>query len=506
MLSNDALPLGDMDQSEFRQAGYQLVDWISKYLSQGEMYPVLSRSQPGEIKAQIPSVPPESGESMAAILSDFEDILLPGITHWNQPGFLAYFSSTGSAPGILGEFLTAGLNVNGMLWRTAPAATELEEVTLDWLRQMLTLPEDFYGIITDTASMSNLLAIVAAREALDLNIREKGLSGRNELKRLRMYISDQTHSSVEKGAITAGIGQEGVRKIRSDAAFRMNVESLTQAIEEDIDNGWLPFCVVATVGTTATTSIDPLPEIANACQEKGLWLHVDAAYGGTAAILPEFRHILNGVEYADSFVVNPHKWLFTPLDCSAFYVRRPDNLRQAFSLVPSYLTTAESGVTNYMDWGIQLGRRFRALKLWMILQYFGRQGLQDRVREHIRLGQLLADWVDADPDFERLAPAPLSTVCFRFYPRDLRNHQQKREGEDDFSLDTYIDHLNEALVESMNATGEVFLSATRLRDRYTIRIAIGNIRTQEAHIQRAWQLLGAEARRLDKTLRLHNGI
>lgn len=433
---------------------------------------------------------------MATIIADFEDILLPGITHWNHPGFMAYFGITGSGPGILGELLTAALNVNGMLWRTSPSATELEQVTLDWLRQMLGLPQGFHGIITDTASISSMLAIAAAREALGLDIRQKGMSGRAELPRLCLYISEQTHSSVEKGAITLGIGHEGVRKIAVDDAFRMDPTKLAQAIKADKADGWRPFCVAATVGTTATTSIDPVPEISAICRQHDLWLHVDGAYGGVAAIAPEFRHVLNGVEQADSFVVNPHKWLFTPIDCSAFYVRRPEILKQAFSLVPEYLKTSEEGVTNYMDWGVQLGRRFRALKLWMVIRYFGRQGLAARIREHIRLGQLLAGWVDADPDFQRLAPAPFSTVCFRAYPHELASLMEATDPQKDQEIEDYLDWLNGETVEAVNATGEIFLSPTRLNGHYTMRIAIGNIRSDEAIVARAWQLIGQQVRHL----------
>jgi aromatic-L-amino-acid decarboxylase len=419
-------------------------------------------------------------------MSDFEQVILPGITHWNHPGFMAYFNTSGSAPGILGEMLTSALNINGMLWRTSPAATELETVTLNWLLEMLGLPDSFQGVITDGASMSSLLAVAAAREALDLNIRQKGMAGRSDLPRLRLYVSEETHSSVEKGAITVGIGQEGVRKIAVDGEFRMQPEALVQAIEEDKAAGWRPFFVAATVGTTATTSIDPIPEIAAICKEHGLWLHVDGAYGGTAAIVPEMQHILAGVELADSFVVNPHKWMFVPLDCSAFYVKDSRLLRQTFSLIPDYLKTDESEVINYMDWGVQLGRRFRALKLWMVIRSFGRQGLIERIREHLRLGQLLAGWVDANPDFERLAPAPLSTVCLRACPRNLQNADDE----------AYLNRLNNALIEAVNAEGSYYLSGTHLNGRFTIRVAISGLRTDEAAVKGVWQNLQETAAQL----------
>jgi aromatic-L-amino-acid decarboxylase len=490
-----------MDMEEFRRYGHQLIDWIADYLAHPERYPVLSRSQPGETKAQLPDAPPEKPESMDAVLADFESVILPGITHWNHPGFFAYFGITGSGPGILGELLSAGLNVNGMLWRTSPAATELEEVTLDWLRQMVGLPDSFRGVIMDTASISSMLAVAAAREALDLDIRQKGMAGRSDLPRLRAYTSEQAHSSIEKGALTLGIGQEGVRKIPVDDAFRMDPEALARAVEEDIAAGWLPFFVAATVGTTSTTSIDPVPEIAELCREHGLWLHVDGAYGGMAAIMPEMRYVLEGCEDADSIVVNPHKWLFTPIDCSAFYVRDTDVLVRAFSLVPEYLKTGVEDVTNYMDWGVQLGRRFRALKLWMVIRVFGHEGLADRLREHVRLGQEVARRVDENPDFERLAPTPFSTICFRAQPQDLAARLEKADPKEAQKIEAYLDLLNEGLIETVNATGEVFVSHTKLRDRYTIRMAIGNIRSDEAYVARAWELIGEEMRRLDAEMR-----
>lgn len=487
----------DMDPDTFRRYGHEMVDWIADYFNDIDDYPVLSQVKPGEIKAQIPAYPPADSEPMPEIFADFERVIIPGITHWNHPSFFAYFGITGSAPGILGELLAAALNVNGMLWKTSPAATELEEVTLDWLRQMLGLPAGFRGIILDTASMSSMIAIAAAREALDLDIRRQGMAGRPDLPRLRLYTSEQAHSSIEKGAITLGIGQEGVRKIRTDGEFRMDPQALARAVEEDIAVGWRPFCVAATVGTTSTTSIDPVPEIAEICRQHGLWLHVDGAYGGVAAVVPEMRHVLAGCEHADSVVVNPHKWLFTPIDCSAFYVRDPDILKRAFSLVPEYLKTGEDDVTNYMDWGVQLGRRFRALKLWMVIRYFGHQGLSANLREHIRLGQLMAQKVDADPDFERLAPTPFSTICFRARPRDLAELLRDADAVETHKIEAYLDELNKAVIDAVNATGRAFFSHTKLKGRYTIRMAIGNIRSDEAHVTGAWELLRENALRLD---------
>ena len=477
------LDVHDMDAEAFRRYGHQAVDWIADYMAHVDDYPVLSQVLPGEIKARLPGAPPKEPEPMARILADLDTVVVPGITHWNHPAFFAYFGITGSGPGILGELLSAALNVNAMLWKTSPAATELEEVVLDWLRQMLGLPPLFQGVIMDTASVSSLVAIAAARERVPgLRARQEGLSGRPDAPRLRLYTSEQAHSSVEKGAIALGIGQQGVRKIPVDDAFRMSPQALARAIEEDRAEGWQPFCVAATVGTTSTTSIDPVPEIAEICRQHDLWLHVDGAYGGMAAIVPEFRHVLAGCEEADSLVVNPHKWLFTPIDCSAFYVRQPEILQQAFSLVPEYLRTNEEAVTNYMDWGVQLGRRFRALKLWMVIRYFGHRGLAARLGEHIRLGQQMARWIDEHPDLERMAPTPFSTVCFRARPHRLA-------GDDSPANRAYLDDLNVALLEAVNATGRAYLSHTRLRDCYTLRMAIGNLRTTEAHVRRAWALI-----------------
>ncbi|MDQ7850624.1 MAG: pyridoxal-dependent decarboxylase [Armatimonadota bacterium] len=481
-------PAADMHPEEFRHFGHRAVDWIADYLAHPERYPVLARTAPGWLRRALPASPPEHGEPMDAILADFERHVVPGLTHWNHPAFFAYFAITGSAPGILGELLAAALNVNAMLWKTSPAATELEEVTLDWLRQLVGLPPQF-GIIMDTASVASLCAVAAAREAVEeYPVRQEGLAGG---PRLRLYASEQAHSSIEKAAIILGLGQQGVRKIPTDPAFRLDAGALAQAIQEDRAAGWRPFCVVATVGTTSTTSVDPVPAIAETCAREGLWLHVDAAYAGMAAIVPEFRWVLDGCARADSVVINPHKWLFTPIDCSALFCRRPDLLRRAFSLVPEYLRTAEAeqaGVRDFMDYGVQLGRRFRALKLWMVIRYFGREGLVARLRQHIRLGQTFAAWVDAHPDFERMAPAPLSVVCFRARPSDLKGSADEREA--------YLDALNTALLDAVNATGRAYLSHTRLGGRFTLRLAVGNLRTTETHVRLAWELLVEHAQRL----------
>jgi aromatic-L-amino-acid decarboxylase len=482
--------LGDMSAPDFRRFGHEVIDWISDYLEHVGERPVLSQVKPGELISQLPTSPPAEGEAMETILSDVDRLIPNALTHWNHPSFFAYFATSSSAPGIFGELLTAAFDVKAMLWRTSPAAIELEQVALDWLRQMMGLDDGLDGIIYDTASVASMHAIAAARESLRLRIREDGMSGRPDLPLLRIYVSDQAHSSIEKAAITLGLGLRSVRKIPTDAEFRMDVQALRQAIKEDQNNGVLPFCVVATVGTTSTSSIDPVPLIADICIEHKLWLHVDTAYAGSAAILPEMRHILEGCERADSLVTNPHKWLFTPFDLSVLYCRHMDILRQAFSLVPPvYLEIPEAEtVRNGSEYGIQLGRRFRALKLWMIIRYFGHLGLASRIREHCRLAQLFATWIKESPDWEMLAPVPFALICFRCCPHV--------EGETQEARNARLDALNEAIMQNVNASGKIFLSHTRLQDRFTLRLSIGNIRTTEEHIRLAWELLNEEFSRL----------
>jgi aromatic-L-amino-acid decarboxylase len=422
-------------------------------------------------------VAPEKGEAFEAMLGDLERIILPGVTHWNHPSFFAYFAISGSAPGILGEMLSAAFNVNAMLWRTSPSATELEEVTLGWLRELLGLPSEFEGVVYDTASIASLCAIAAAREAVEgLHVREAGLAGSG--RRLRVYCSEHAHSSIDKAVITLGLGLESLRKISTDEKFRLHPDELEKAVAEDRAAGWVPFCCVATVGTTSVTSIDPVRAIADICKRERLWLHVDAAYGGSAAAAPEMRWVLEGAEDAESLVVNPHKWLFVPFDLSALYCKRMDILRQAFSLVPEYLKSAEQAeVRNFMDYGPQLGRRFRALKLWFVMRYFGKDGLAARIREHLRLAQQFAAWVKESPDWELMAPVPFSLVCFRARPAGLTAGESELEG------------LNQRLMEQVNRRGRVFLSHTKLGGRYTLRLAIGNIRTEEQHVRMAWDEL-----------------
>jgi len=471
-----------MTNDEFRKSGHALVEWIADYLEHAERYPVLAQVQPGDITRALPDCAPEDPEPFEAIMADFSRILLPGITHWNSPNFFAYFAITGSAPGVLAEFLSAALNQQAMLWRTSPAATELEAVTLGWLRRLIGLPESFEGVIYDTASIATMHALVAAREAAISGVRASGLPGRPDVPRVAVYCSDQTHSSIDKAVIAIGLGHESLRKIASDENFRMRVDALRDAIGRDRAAGVLPIAVVPTVGTTSTTSIDPVPEVADICEREGLWMHVDAAYGGVAAMLPSHAHILAGAARADSIVVNPHKWLFTPFDLTAFYSRRMDVIRQAFALTPEYLRTSESSeVKNLMDTGVQLGRRFRALKLWMILRSFGAREIRAHLARHIQLAQQLASWVDAHPEFERLAPVPFSVVCFRWNPQG----RSLSEAE--------LDARNESLVERINRSGEIFFSHTRLKGRLALRIAVGHLRTDESHLSHAWELLKREA-------------
>ena len=508
MASDEPERLGDMDAEAFRQHGHALVEWIAAYLSGAEHHPVLSRNAPGAVRRALPPSPPAQGVPFEETLRDFERVILPGITHWNHPGFFAYFAISGSAAGVLAEFLSAALNVQAMLWRTSPAATELEQVTLDWLRQLLGLPAGFEGVIYDTASIASLHALAAARHRAVPDVRTRGLGGRAELGPLRVYASEQAHSSIDKAVMTLGLGHDALVRVPVDAAFRMRPEALRDAIARDRTRGATPLAVVATVGTTSTTSVDPVEDIARVCADEGIWLHVDAAYAGAAALVPETRDVLAGCGEADSLVVNPHKWLFVPFDLSAFYCRRMDAVRAAFSLTPDYLRTPEAGaVRNLMDTGVQLGRRFRSLKLWAVLRHFGSDGIRDRLAEHMRLARQFAAWVDESPDFERLAPVPFSVVCFRATPGDAGpGRPPGAEGRSDTDRPgsdaggppadrgAALDALNERLLDAVNATGEVFLSQTRLRGRFAIRLAIGHVRTEERHVRRAWELCNEKLR------------
>src|SRR5947209_9885923 len=462
--------------AEVREALAEAAAWVSGYLESVGDRPVLSQVSPGDIAARLPERAPDRGEPFDAILGDLDSLILPGITHWNHPAFFAYFGITGSGPGIVGELIASALNVNAMLWRTSPAATELEQRTLAWVLDMLGLPAGWFGEILDTASSSTMAALAAAREASGLDIRRRGMAGRADLPPLRVYTSAEAHSSIEKACIALGIGQEGLEKIPTDDALRMRADLLGEAVERDLAAGVRPIAVVATVGTTSTISVDPVPEIAAVCRRHGLWLHVDAAYGGAAGLLESHRHLLAGCEHADSLVFNPHKWLFTPVDCSLLYTSRPDVLREAFALVPFYLTTTESDVVNLMDYGLALGRRFRALKLWMVIRAYGREGLAELVGGHIESAGRLPMAVQAEPGWELMAPVPLSTVCFRAHPA----------GVDD---EAELERLNTELVEAVNRSGVAFVSHTKVGGRYAIRIAIGNAASRWEHVERAWTAL-----------------
>jgi aromatic-L-amino-acid/L-tryptophan decarboxylase len=449
---------------DFRRAGHETVDWIARYLSTVRDMPVLAQTRPGELLDALPQSAPEKGESFAAILDDFDRLIMPAVTQWNHPRFFAYFACTGSTPAILGEMLAAALNTNGLHWRTSPAVVELEQRALDWLRQWMGLSDQWFSVVYDTASTSSMHAIVCAREMVDPEARTAG--SRNDLV---LYTSNQSHFSIEKGAICVGIGQQNVRKVPSDSEFRMRPDALAQMIEDDKRAGKRPFCAVATVGTTSSTSVDPVPEIADIAEKHGLWLHVDAAYAGAAAMLPEHKHILNGAERAHSLVLNAHKWLLTPIDLSAFYTRRPDILRRAFSFSSDYLTTQEDPrAYNLMDYGIPLGHRFRALKLWFVLRYFGRERVEAILRQHIQWAKDFAALVEAHPKFELTAPVPFSVVCFRYKGSEAEN---------------------KAIMDKVNASRRVFIASTVLNGKLTLRLAIGNLETSWKDIQEFWDLL-----------------
>jgi aromatic-L-amino-acid/L-tryptophan decarboxylase len=471
---------GDMPAEDFRRFGHEIVDWIADYFERIEQLPVLSQVEPDWLKNQLPASAPELGETFDSVFADVEKLILPAMTNWNHPNFHGLFATSTSAPGIFGELLSAAFDAKGMLWRTSPALTELEEVVTDWLRQMMNLDAGFKGIIYDTASVSSMHAIAAAREGVNLRIREEGMSGRQDLPLLRVYCSEQAHSSIDKAVVTLGLGQKGLRKIETDEQFRMREDKLREAIEEDKRNEILPFCVVATVGTTSTSSIDPVAEFVPVCEENALWLHVDAAYAGSAAIVPELQDCLRGAERADSVVTNPHKWLFTPFDLSVLYCRHTHLLKKAFSLVPEYLKTDEP-TTNLMDYGIQLGRRFRALKLWFVMRYFGQTGLIERIREHCRLAKMFAALVDESHDWELLAPVPFALVCFRAAPAGVAD----------------LDAFNEKLMTAINNSGAAYISHTKLDGKYTLRLSIGNIHTQERHVHKIWAILNEQ---LQKTI------
>jgi len=486
----DPEPLLDMDSATFREAAHAVVEVMADYLETIETRAVLPPIEPGSLRPQFPGSAPEAPETLEAILADYRRLIEPNATHWQHPGFLAYFATTASGPGILGEMLTAAIGQNAMLWRTSPIGTELEEVVVDWLRQALGLPAGFDGLLTDTASTSTLIALAAAREAAGTEAAARGLAGRDDLSPgLRVYASAEAHSSVEKACMTLGLGRSSLVRIPTNERFELLPGALAEAIAADRTAGLRPIAIVATVGTTSSTSVDPVAAILEVARREGLWLHVDAAYAGAVAMLPDRRAPFAGWEDADSIVVNPHKWLFTPLDASLLLTQRMNDLRAAFSVVPEYLRTLDrsSPVRDYNEFTPQLGRRFRALKLWIQLRWFGLEGLRRRIERHLELAADLAAAIDADPDWERLAPVPFSTVCFRWRPAALLG----RAGEP--VIAERLDRANAAIMDAVNRSGEVFLSHTSLNGVFTIRVAVGNLRTEARHLERAWELLRAAA-------------
>ncbi len=471
-----------MDKEIFRKLGYEFVDWVADYFDSLEDYPVRSQVRPGDIKKKLPAKPPLTGEAMEDIFADFKEIIMPGITHWQHPSWFAYFPANNSPASVLAELLTAGIGVQGMIWQTSPSATELEEVVMEWLRQMLGLPEGMTGVIQDTASTATLCALLTAREvATGFKSNSGGMR-----QPLVVYCSEETHSSIEKGVKIAGYGTEYLRHIETDENYAMIPAKLEEAIEKDKKQGLHPACVIATLGTTSSTAIDPIEPIGEICRRHNIWFHVDAAFAGSAAILEEKRSMLQGADKMDSFVFNPHKWLLTNFDCSAYFVRKPELLVRTFEIHPEYLKTgADAEVKNFRDWGIQLGRRFRALKLWFVIRSYGVRGLQEMLREHIRFAETFRQWVDEEEFFEVMAPVSSSLVCFRY---------NNGAGESDLA------DINRELMEAVNATGRAFLTHTLLRGRYVIRLAIGSRTTTELHVRETWELIREKAKEIKLSL------
>uniref|UniRef100_UPI004047D860 pyridoxal phosphate-dependent decarboxylase family protein n=1 Tax=Roseivirga sp. TaxID=1964215 RepID=UPI004047D860 len=456
-----------MNNDSFRKHAHELVDWMADYLQNVEDYPVLPDLKPGDIKAQIPDLPPTESEAFDQIFSDFKEKIIPGITHWESPNFMAYFPGNKSMPSILGEMLTATLGAQCMIWLTSPAAAELEEQMMEWMKEMLDLPKHFVGVIQDTASTATLCAILTAREkATNFKVNEEGFSGTEQFV---VYASNQIHSSIDKAVKIAGIGSKNLRKVNVDSAFAMDSKHLEQLIIEDLASGKTPLCVVSAIGTTSTTAIDPVAEISQICLKYKIWHHVDAAYAGTALVLPEMRWMAEGLEHADSFVFNPHKWMFTNFDCTAYYVKDPISLVNTFTITPDYLKTSVDGeVKNCRDWGVPLGRRFRALKLWFVIREMGVEGIQNRIRKHIAIGQWLKAEIENHPEFELLAPVPMNTVCFRFNPK---------------TANLNLDQLNEAIMNAVNKTGKLFFTQTKLNNQFSLRLAFGNTNLEPHHVE-----------------------
>ena len=467
------LPPGDISPEVFRHYAHRVADWIADYRETIADRPITAGVRPGDIVARFSDAPPAAPASLDEIFEQLDTAIMPGIVHWGHPAFFGYFGSTSNGPALLGEIVAAALNVSAMTWQTSPAATELETVVVSWIRQMVRLPTTFTGVVYDTASIGIVHALAAAREQCGTDVRARGIAGRPDVPVYRIYASDQAHSSIERAAIVLGLGERNVVRIPSDAAFRLDVAALDTAIRADLDEGLRPMAVVATVGTTSTASVDPVREIAAVCRARDLWLHVDAAYGGALAVLPERASVMEGTDLADSVVVNPHKWMFVPLDFSVLFMQRAELLRRVFAITPEYLRgDAEAGVVNYMDYGLQLGRRFRALKAWMVVSAFGSDGIAARIREHCRLARVWARWIDEDDRFVLAAPVEMAVVCFRCVPAGL----------DDVSCD----RLNQRIVRAVNASGDGYLTTTVLHERIVMRVGIGNIQTNEGHLERVW--------------------
>jgi aromatic-L-amino-acid decarboxylase len=466
-----------MNNDSFRKHAHELVDWMADYLENVEDYPVLPDVKPGQIKAQIPELPPIESEGFDQIFADFKSKIMPGITHWESPNFMAYFPGNKSMPSILGEMLTATLGAQCMIWLTSPAAAELEEQMMEWMKEMLDLPKHFVGVIQDTASTATLCAILTAREkATNFKVNKDGYTGNEQFV---IYASNQIHSSIDKAVKISGIGSNNLRKVNVDEAFALDSSHLERLIMADLAAGKKPLCVVSAIGTTSTTAIDPITEISKICLKYKIWHHVDAAYAGTALVLPEMRWMAKGLEHADSFVFNPHKWMFTNFDCTAYYVKDPVSLVNTFTITPDYLKTSVDGeVKNYRDWGVPLGRRFRALKLWFVIREMGVEGIQERIRKHIAIGQWLKVEIENHPDFELLAPVPMNTVCFRFNPK----------GEN-----INLDQLNQEIMNAVNKTGKLFFTQTKLNNQFSLRLAFGNTNLEAHHVEKAWQLIQEKA-------------
>jgi aromatic-L-amino-acid decarboxylase len=479
----------DMDPAVFRAAAHAAVDIMADYLEGIGDRPVMPQIEPGSIRPLLPTSAPETPEPMADILADYQRIIEPNVTHWQHPRFLGYFSSSASGPGIIGEMLAAALNSNVMLWRTSPAGTELEQVVVDWLRQAMGLPPEFDGLLTDSASTSSMLALAAARQAAGFDASAKGIAGRSDVPQLRVYASAEAHSSIEKACMQLGLGQSGLVKIPTNNRFELRLDGLEEAIAADRKAGHRPIAVVGTIGTTSTTSVDPIVEMGRIARREGLWFHVDAAHAGVVAILPEHRDPFRGWEEADSVVTNPHKWWFVPVDASLLLTRRMNVLRDTFSLVPEYLRTLdrEGPIRDYNEYTPTLGRRFRALKIWMHIRYFGLEGLRRRIRHHLEMTARLKSWIEKHPDFELMAPAPFSLVCFRYRPAALAGREHAAE------VGEQLDDLNLRLMDAVTRTGEAFLSHTRLHGRFVIRLNVSNLRIEDSDLDLVWEIVRREA-------------